>query len=305
MSRTAFSRLSLRLMLTAAVVTATAAVAAPLRAEWAPTPRFQGSLCADGIARQERALGIPRRLLAAISLAESGRWDDSIQEIVAWPWTVMAEGEGRYLATKAQAVAEVRALQKRGVTNIDVGCMQINLQHHPDAFASLEEAFDPAANTAYAGRFLASLRDEAGSWPRAAAFYHSRTPERAKAYGDKVSRLWAGLEGKGQNGTAAAKRLARALPGEESVFEDIFLDPPAERSAPPAKRVATIPVDHERTAAFNDRWRGRGLAPRGVDQALPSRVATGMNPDAARRSSDSFAAKRQEQLARWRRDGRL
>jgi hypothetical protein len=32
--------------------------------------------------------------------------------------------------------------------------MQINLKHHPGAFASLEEAFDPQKNIAYAAQFL-------------------------------------------------------------------------------------------------------------------------------------------------------
>lgn len=306
----------------------------PSRAERAYSAKAAGSLCAEGIARQERELGIPRNLLAAISLAESGRWDESTREIVAWPWTVMAEGEGRYFARKAEAVAEVRALQRRGVTNIDVGCMQINLHQHPDAFAHLDEAFDPAANTAYAARFLVSLRGSAGSWLRAAAHYHSRTPDRAKAYSDKVRRLWAGLDGSEQKGGAKASQLAVAMPGDESVFDDIFLEPTAIPIVKPsAARTVTIPpIDHERTASFNGLLRVRryGVPISGEAAAEPGLKAVawqeanfrpgggpiaGMNrtmlrttpaADAARLpAQDAFAAKRQEQLARWRRDGRL
>jgi len=246
----------------------------------------------------------------------------------------MAEGEGRYFTRKAEAVAEVRALQRRGVTNIDVGCMQINLQHHPDAFANLEEAFDPTANTAYAARFLASLRGSAGSWLRAAAYYHSRTPERAKAYSDKVRRLWASLGGPERDGEAKAKQLVMAIPGDESVFEDVFVEPPAAIAAkPPAVRTAAItPIDRERTAALNGLLRNRRVgAPLAADattepgmkvaawQDASLRPGSGPIPnvnlaslrtrpalDAARiPTQDAFAAKRQEQLARWRRDGRL
>jgi hypothetical protein len=67
-----------------------------------------------------------------------------------WPWAIDADGVGQFFATKAQAVAAVAALQAQGVHSIDVGCMQVNLMHHPDAFMSLDQAFDPTANTAFA-----------------------------------------------------------------------------------------------------------------------------------------------------------
>jgi hypothetical protein len=72
------------------------------------------------------------------------------------------------------------------MASVDVGCFQINLLQHPAAFASLEEAFDPSANAAYAARFLLSLRDRTGSWENAIAAYHSATPELGNAYRDNV-----------------------------------------------------------------------------------------------------------------------
>jgi soluble lytic murein transglycosylase-like protein len=65
-------------------------------------------------------------------------------------------------------VAEVRALKARKICNINVGCMQINLYYHPDAFADLEAALDPASNVAYAAGYLKNLRTSQGSWTRAA-----------------------------------------------------------------------------------------------------------------------------------------
>lgn len=147
-------------------------------------------LCGQETARQERLQAIPDRLLHAISLVESGRWDARRQATFAWPWTVTAEGEGRFLPSKADAVAEVRALQARGVRNIDVGCMQVNLQAHPDAFASLDEAFEPATNVAYAARFLVGLYASARNWPTAAAYYHSQTPDLAAAYKSRLMTTW-------------------------------------------------------------------------------------------------------------------
>ena len=148
-------------------------------------------MCAKATNRIERQEGIPRQLLRAISKAESGRYHEGKQVVMAWPWTVMAEGRGRYLETKADAIAEVVALRARGIKNIDVGCMQVNLQAHPGAFASLEDAFDPLTNVTYAASFLKTLAAEQGSWAKAAAYYHSQNPARYRGYRSKVREIWA------------------------------------------------------------------------------------------------------------------
>src|ERR1700754_4135233 len=67
--------------------------------------------CGMETARQEKVQAIPDRLLHAISLVESGRWDAERRATIAWPWTVMAEGEGRFLPTKQAAIVEVKKLQ--------------------------------------------------------------------------------------------------------------------------------------------------------------------------------------------------
>ena len=86
--------------------------------------------------------------------------------------------------------AQVEALLAEGRRNIDVGCMQVNLLHHPEAFADLEAAFDPADNVGYAADLLFRLRQEARSWTKAIAFYHSRTPKYNGPYRLKVFRAW-------------------------------------------------------------------------------------------------------------------
>lgn len=146
--------------------------------------------CTAAIARVEREEAIPLHLLAAISAVESGRRHPRTGEISAWPWAVMAEGKGRYLPSRQAAIAEVETLRARGVRNIDVGCMQINLMYHPKAFSGLEEAFDPMANVAYAAAFLTRLRTEQGSWTKAIGHYHSATPARSNAYRAKVLAAW-------------------------------------------------------------------------------------------------------------------
>jgi hypothetical protein len=99
-------------------------------------------------------------------------------------------------------------MQAHGVQSIDVGCGQINLMHHPDAFASLDLAFDPQANAAYAGKFLKELFNQTGDWTKAVALYHSATPELAAEYQRKVLAVWP--EESRMAGTFAGSPLARA-----------------------------------------------------------------------------------------------
>jgi len=180
-------------------------------------------LCRERIARVERAEGLPAGLLQAIALAESGRYDPDRRTLLPWPWTVNAGGEGAYFPSKAEAIRHVERLRAQGRTNIDVGCLQINLGWHPAAFADLEAAFDPETNAAYAAAFLQTLREEAGSWELAVERYHSRDPERGPSYRERVWRHWASLEGEaptlagpparsGPRSAATAARLARPTP---------------------------------------------------------------------------------------------
>ena len=148
-----------------------------------------GDLCRTAIAGAERQWHIPDRLMAAIGVVESGKRDAS-GAVVPWPWTINAEGVGHWFDSKAEAIAAVRDLQARGVRSIDIGCMQVNLMHHPDAFGSLEQAFDPMANASYAGRFLTQLYGQTGTWPKATAGYHSLTPEIGDEYERRVMAVW-------------------------------------------------------------------------------------------------------------------
>ena len=159
-------------------------------------------VCDQAIAATERGARLPAQLLGTIGLIESGRRDPKTGSVRPWPWTINAENVGSFYDTKEQAIAAVQALQARGVKSIDVGCMQINLMHHAEAFASLEEAFDPRANVAYAARFLNQLFVQLATWPKAAAAYHSQTPEIGADYERRVMAIW-----------PLAARFSDGLPG--------------------------------------------------------------------------------------------
>ena len=171
------------------------------------------ALCAAHARAAAEARRLPRHLLGAIARVESGRWNGERGAVLAWPWTIRAEGKGRYLPSRPAAVAAVRALQARGVDNIDVGCMQINLRYHRQAFASLDDALDPARNAAYAADFLASLRAETGAWTTAIGRYHSRTPRLSGPYRLKVFRAWRAAR---READAARRARRAAAPGRSA-----------------------------------------------------------------------------------------
>jgi hypothetical protein len=142
------------------------------------------------IRRAERAYGIPEHLLESIALIESGRCLEGEQGISPWPWTIATNGKGQYFSTKLEAIAAVKKLQARGIRNIDVGCMQVNLMHHPKAFKSLHEAFDISRNVAYAAQFLRDLREQYTSWYKAVGCYHSCTTALHFPYRQRVFSTW-------------------------------------------------------------------------------------------------------------------
>jgi hypothetical protein len=146
--------------------------------------------CLPGISAAERQFALPPKLLQTIGIVESGRADPVSGRVAPWPWTINVGGVGHFFATKASAIEAVQDLQKAGTNSIDVGCMQINLVQHPNAFASLDEAFDPSANTGYGARFLSALFREIGNWPQAAAAYHSRTQDLGVSYETRVMAIW-------------------------------------------------------------------------------------------------------------------
>ena len=133
-----------------------------------------------------------RRLLGAIGRAESGRPDPGTGQIEPSRWAINAGGSGHVFDSAEAAIAYVQDLQAHGVRSIDVGCFQINLMHHPAAFASLGEAFDANANAAAAAQFLSDLHQRSGDWESAVARYHSALPERGEPYRMRVLAQWRG-----------------------------------------------------------------------------------------------------------------
>jgi len=155
----------------------------------------QSDLCARAVQQAEERYHIPHGLLIAIAKVESGRPITSLTDVRPWPWTIDADGTGLFLDSKLAAIAWVRSQITRH-SFVDVGCMQVDLEYHPNAFASLDQAFDPVTNTDYAARLLLSLYhgEASGSWDVAVGLYHSHTAWLAAAYRDRIAMIGSDIE---------------------------------------------------------------------------------------------------------------
>lgn len=159
-------------------------------------------MCDSAAEKASQESDVPLAILKAISRTETGRLKGS--EVVPWPWTVNMEGKGVWFETRDAALAFAYRNYNRGARSFDVGCFQINYRWHHEAFASIEEMFEPDRNAAYAARFLSRLYQELGSWDDAVGAYHSRTPEYAAKYKKAYSVHYAEI-------TAGSGPVARSL----------------------------------------------------------------------------------------------
>ncbi len=211
-------------------------------------PGAASQLCRQAITAAERAHGIPSHLLAAIARVESGRRDQVSGTYNPWPWTINMDGQGTFYDNKTQAVAAAMAMRPHATTSIDVGCMQISLTYHPDAFSDMNQAFDPAANADYGARFLVQLYQKTNSWPKAVELYHSATPDIGQDYGRRVYAAWPDEQklaevspaGPVTNGWATSvNRSLLALPLRQIAPHIIPLAPGLAGGGPPGRSLAS------------------------------------------------------------------
>ena len=169
--------------------------------------RDDASICVELTQLAERTRRFPKGLLYAIARVESGRArSGGVGGTAPWPWTVTVEGDGRYYENKQQAVRVVEQMQRDGRSNIDVGCMQVNLYHHGRAFRTLSEALDPVNNVAYATEYLVVLYKRYNNWEEAIKHYHSSDPTKHDYYLSRVKRAWKDARTPRTNGAVAARK---------------------------------------------------------------------------------------------------
>ncbi len=149
-----------------------------------------GEACLDAAHHTTRRAGLPKGMLRAIGMVETGHVDQATGTMTPWPYSVDVDGTGRWFNRASSAIAYVHDAIAGGAHYIDVGCFQIDLAAHPNAFASLEAAFNPADNARYAAHFLNLLHGEFGTWSAAIAAYHAGTPALGVPYAQRVLAAW-------------------------------------------------------------------------------------------------------------------
>lgn len=169
-----------------------------------------GALCEYWTAVAAAEHDVPQELLRAVTHAETGRQING--RPTPWPWALNADGEGHWLPTLSAAKLAAERLLAEGASNVDIGCFQLSTRWHGRAFADLDAMFDPARNARYAARFLSALHDELGSWTRAVAAFHSRTPALGAAYLARVNEALARLDEGGDVPRDAPTLAASAAP---------------------------------------------------------------------------------------------
>lgn len=145
--------------------------------------------CSNHFSYFEKKLDIPKDTLHSISLQETKRKHSKSNVQLVWPWTVNVKGVGYHFSSRDEAIEFTKKKQSEGITSIDVGCMQINLKYHPEAFASLEQAFSPRRNIAYGAKHLKEKYNSSGNWNKAIGHYHSYNKVHSQKYSDNVSRF--------------------------------------------------------------------------------------------------------------------
>ena len=137
----------------------------------------------------EKKYELPENILLSISRVESGY--QKVDGIIrAWPWTLNAGGDSAYFQTKKAALDSLKKRVESGVTNIDVGCMQLNYRWHNKFFSNLSEMINPIKNVDYGARFLKKLFQRHGSWEKAVKYYHSSKSKFNVRYYKKVKAVW-------------------------------------------------------------------------------------------------------------------
>lgn len=133
-----------------------------------------------------RISGLPSAVVYSIALTESGRKVNGAKQPYPWSLSINSNPpQSLRFNTRKEAEAHLNSLLKRGITNIDVGLMQVNLMYHGHSVRNPVDLLDPKLNVMVASVFLRELLNESQDIGKTIARYHSRTAP----LGDNYKRL--------------------------------------------------------------------------------------------------------------------
>ena len=147
------------------------------------------NVCEKNISEIERQIDIPKGLLKAIGLTESGRYLNK-SKLTIWPWTINMKTKSLFFDNKSQMLKFLNSQVEKGNYDFDVGCMQVNLKWHGKYFKNISDSIDPKTNISYATSFLYKLKSDHKTWTEAIKRYHSSNPNKNLKYHKKVLTNW-------------------------------------------------------------------------------------------------------------------
>lgn len=122
-------------------------------------------------------VGVPARILYAMSQAESGQYDKG--RMSPWPWTLNVAGTAQRFSDRQSMFAGLMAALGTGELMIDVGPMQVNWYWQFAVMGSPWRITDPRVNVKIAAQILKTHYQRSGDWWDAVGRYH-RPAESAK-----------------------------------------------------------------------------------------------------------------------------
>lgn len=150
----------------------------------------------DVFADVEARYRIPKGLLLSI-----GRVESSLN-----PLALNINGNPAKANNWIEMIRIIRKSQGQGITNIDIGIMQLNMRWHRDEFKLLTDMLDPQKNIEYAARLLVKLKRQHKDWRLALRYYHSANPEHNRKYSKKVVMCWLGLDAKKETSSVSVSQ---------------------------------------------------------------------------------------------------
>lgn len=145
---------------------------------FAGSANAQATSCPQLIADTEVRRQIPRGLLMAIAITESGVGG------APNPYAMNIAGRSYHARDFNDMANVINRNWQNGVRSIDVGCMQVNLRYHGHHFQHLTDLLNPTTNVEYGASYLIRLAADKGSWREGVMDYHNKSnPARRRWYG--------------------------------------------------------------------------------------------------------------------------
>ncbi|MDH3640047.1 MAG: transglycosylase SLT domain-containing protein, partial [Gammaproteobacteria bacterium] len=129
-----------------------------------PLYAFAGAESQSAFEQVSVTTGIPAPVLHAIVCVESGMTPGDTK-CRPWPWTLRVAGILHRYGTRKEAELALNRFLSLGITNIDVGLMQVNWRRYHHLLTSPAKALDPNNNLRVGANILSKeWRENRNRW---------------------------------------------------------------------------------------------------------------------------------------------